>query len=107
MKCIFDPLTQLPVVRQCGTWGKDEAGGAMVSFALCKQKFPSLWGYGLPSSLPCSATTNLHGQVLAPVFLLLCGCCHARLERGETIPASYFCHAVHMAQGLGGPVIYL
>lgn len=64
------------------------------------------WGYGLPSSLPCSAATNLPRQALAPVLFLLRGCCHARLEGGDIIPASYFCHAVLMAQGLGGPVVY-
>lgn len=75
---------------------------------LCANRGSHLfWGYDLPSSLPCSATTNLHRQVLPPVFVLLCGCCHASLECGNTIPASCFCHAVLMTPGLGGPVIYL
>lgn len=107
-------VTWLHVVRLGGTWGKDKARCAVVSFT-CKEKvqFPSLQGYDFPGSLPHSAASDRRGeiplflqrQVLAPVFFRLCGCCHARLERGDVIPTSYFCHAVLMAEGPVVPVI--
>lgn len=99
--------------HSCMQWGDMGHGGRTGleqrrCHLLCVNRDSHLfWGYDLPSSLPCRAATDLHRQVLAPVFCLLCGCCHARLECGDIIPASYFCRSVLMAQGLGVPVIYL
>lgn len=105
MKWLFDALTQLHAVRRHG--GRTGLEQRRCHLLCVNRDSHLFWGYDLPSTLPCRAATDLHRQVLAPVFCLLCGCCHARLECGDIIPASYFCHSVLMAQGLGVPVIYL
>lgn len=108
-------VTWLHVVRLGGTWGKDKARCAVMSFT-CKEKvqFLSLQGYDFPGSLPHSAASKRRGRdpplpakassgssVFPAVWLLPCktGTC------GDIIPTSYFCHAVLMAEGPVVPVI--